>query len=124
MCLTSIGKLELTKVCVVDSDLNEVYHSFVKPRNPIVNYLTRYSGITPALLQDVETRIEDVQNALKKLLPSDAIWIGQSLNGDLNALQMMHPYVIDTSVIYNITGKVKLIFILSTFHKCIQQFFK
>ena len=35
---------------------------------------------------------------------SDAIWIGQSLNGDLNALQMMHPYVIDTSVIYNISG--------------------
>ena len=118
MCLTSIGKLELTKVCVVDSDLNEVYHSFVKPRNPIVNYLTRYSGITPALLQDVETRIEDVQNALKKLLPSDAIWIGQSLNGDLNALQMMHPYVIDTSVIYNITGKM----FHPTLHRCIYQY--
>ena len=55
-------------------------------------------------LQDVETRLEDVQQSLKKLLPSDAIWIGQSLNGDLKALQMMHPYVIDTSVIYNITG--------------------
>ena len=38
------------------------------------------------------------------MLPSDAIWIGQSLNGDLSALKMMHPYVIDTSVIYNITG--------------------
>ena len=55
MCLTSVGKLELTKVCVVDSDLNEVYHSFVKPRNPIVNYLTRFSGITPALLQVSQT---------------------------------------------------------------------
>ena len=42
MCLTNIGKLELTKVCVVDSDLNEVYQSFVKPRNRIVNYLTRF----------------------------------------------------------------------------------
>mgnify|MGYP001485329012 FL=1 len=68
MCLTSVGKLELTKVCVVDRDLNEIYHSFVKPRNPIVNYLTRYSGITPALLQDVETRLEDVQEALKRYL--------------------------------------------------------
>ena len=35
---------------------------------------------------------------------SDAIWIGQSLNCDLNALEIMHPYVIDTSVIYNISG--------------------
>ena len=104
MCLTTIGKLELTKVCVVDSDLNEVYHSFVKPHNPITDYLTQYSGITPAMLQDVEVRLKDVQEALRRLLPADAIWIGQSLNGDLHALQMMHPYVIDTSVIYNITG--------------------
>ena len=104
MCLTTSGKNELTKVCVVDSDLNEVYHTLVKPRNRIVNYLTRYSGITPAMLQDVETRLEDVQAALRKLLPPDAIWIGQSLNSDLDALQMMHPYVIDTSVIFNISG--------------------
>ena len=41
---------------------------------------------------------------LKRSLPSDAILIGQSLNFDLNALQIMHPYVIDTSVIFNITG--------------------
>lgn len=105
MCLTTAGKLELTKVCVVNSQLEVVYHTLVKPYNAITNYLTRYSGITSALLQDVETRLEDVQESLRKLLPSDAIWIGQSLNGDLNALQMMHPYVIDTSVIYNITGE-------------------
>ena len=70
MCLTNIGKLELTKVCVVDSDLNEVYQSFVKPRNRIVNYLTRFSGITEKILENVETRLEDVQQALKKLLPA------------------------------------------------------
>ena len=30
--------------------------------------------------------------------------VGQSLCSDLQALRMMHPYVIDTSVIYNLTG--------------------
>jgi RNA exonuclease 1 len=70
MCLTNVGKLELTKVCVVDSDLNEIYQSLVKPRNRIVNYLTRFSGITETILENVETRLEDVQQALKKLLPS------------------------------------------------------
>ena len=70
MCLTNVGKLELTKVCVVDSDLNEIYQSLVKPRNRIVNYLTRFSGITEKILENVETRLEDVQQALKKLLPS------------------------------------------------------
>ena len=76
----------------------------MKPHNKITNYLTRFSGITEGLLVDVETRLADVQNKLRSSLPPDAILVGQSLNGDLNALQMMHPYVIDTSVIYNITG--------------------
>ena len=50
--------------------------------------------------------------ALQDLLPSDCILVGQSLNIDLAALQMMHLYVIDTSVCFNITGdrrrKIKL----------------
>ena len=50
-------------------------------------------------------RLVDVQQALQNLLPPDCILVGQSLNSDLNALKMMHPYVIDTSVIFNITGE-------------------
>merc|ERR1712183_1218197 len=100
MCRTSIGENELTRVCVVDSSLKVVYHSLVLPENPITNYLTQYSGITKETLDGVTKRLEDVQT----LLPRDAILVGQSLNSDLHALKMMHPYVIDTSVIYNITG--------------------
>jgi len=103
MCLTSAGH-ELTRLCVVDSSLAVVYHTLVKPRHPITNYLTQYSGITEQMLEDVTTRLEDVQEALRELLPADAILIGQSLNFDLVALKMFHPYVIDTSVCYNITG--------------------
>jgi RNA exonuclease 1 len=81
-----------------------VYHSLVKPRNPIKNYLTRYSGITAAMLEDVTTTLEEVQSELRRVLPPDAILVGQSLNSDLHAMRMMHPYVIDTSVVYCITG--------------------
>ena len=105
MCLTNIGQLELTKICVIDSNLKVIYQSFVKPKNPIVNYLTQFSGVTKEILENVETSLEDVQIALQKLLPKDAIWIGQSLENDLNALKLFHPYVIDTSVIYNISGE-------------------
>jgi len=103
MCMTDEGS-ELTRICVVDATLAVVYHTLVKPRNKIRNYLTQYSGITEQMLEGVTTRLEDVQKALQELLPSDAILVGQSLNGDLAALKMMHPYIIDTSVCFNITG--------------------
>ena len=48
-----------------------------------------------------------MQKDLKQLLPSDAILVGQSLNSDLAAMRMLHPYVIDTSVIYNLSGDRK-----------------
>ena len=103
MCITEQGH-ELTRVCVVDSRQAVVYHSLVKPRTKIRNYLTQYSGITEEMLAPVTTSLEDVQVALKQVLPDDAILIGQSLNFDLVSLKMFHPYVIDTSVCYNITG--------------------
>lgn len=76
----------------------------MKPDNKIIDYLTRWSGITADKLEGVKTTLEDVQRHLQTILPSDAILIGQSLNADLNAIQMLHPYIIDTSFIFNLTG--------------------
>ncbi|XP_011160098.1 RNA exonuclease 5 isoform X2 [Solenopsis invicta] len=104
MCLTTSGYLELTRISVVDESMNVIYDSLVKPENPITNYLTRFSGITEDMLNDVKIRLHDVQQTLRTLLPPDAILVGQSLNSDLHTLKMMHPYIIDTSVIFNLTG--------------------
>lgn len=104
MCITSIGS-ELTRVSVVNEKHEVIYESLVKPYNEITDYLTHFSGINKSKLENVEKRIEDVQKELKKLLPPDAILVGQSLNSDLQALKMMHPYIIDTSIIFNFTGE-------------------
>lgn len=102
MCITN--QSELTKISIVDEELRVVYNELVKPPNPITNYLTRYSGITAAMMENVTTTLEDVQYFMRKNLPRDAIFCGHSLNMDLAAIQIFHPYVIDTSVIYNRTG--------------------
>ncbi|KAK4876947.1 hypothetical protein RN001_009453 [Aquatica leii] len=106
MCMTTVES-ELTRISIVDETDTVVYEELVKPDAPITNYLTRFSGITPKMMKNVTKRLEEVQNDLRRILPADAILVGQSLSNDLHALKMMHPYVIDTSVIYNITGDRK-----------------
>ncbi|RVE41969.1 hypothetical protein evm_013378 [Chilo suppressalis] len=104
MCITNAGS-ELTRVSIVNEKHETIYESLVKPYNDITDYLTRFSGITQTLLCDVTKRLKDVQDDIRELLPPDAILVGHSLNIDLHALKMMHPYVIDTSLIYNFTGQ-------------------
>lgn len=102
MCMTY--KSELTKVSIVDEELRVVYDELVKPDQPITNYLTRYSGITESMMENVGTTIDDVHSFMRENIPRDAIFCGHSLNNDLTAMQIYHPYVIDTSVIYNRSG--------------------
>lgn len=96
MCMTTSGDLELTRISVVDENHETFLDTLVKPDNRITDYLTKFSGITARMMKPVTTKLKDVQDELRKRLPSDAILIGQSLSGDLHALKMMHPYIIDT----------------------------
>ncbi|KAI8484629.1 exonuclease [Branchiostoma belcheri] len=100
MCETEVGK-ELTRISVVGDNLKTVYNSLVKPWRPVKDYMTQFSGICEADLKDVTTRLEHVQEMLQEVLPPDAILVGHSLENDLQALKMIHPHVIDTSLLFN-----------------------
>ena len=60
----------------------------------------RYSGITPQKLDPVSTTLEMVQERLLSLLTPRTILIGHSLNADLEVLRITHPFIIDTSILY------------------------
>ncbi|TMW51869.1 hypothetical protein DOY81_003065 [Sarcophaga bullata] len=104
MCRTVKGVNELTRISIVNENCETVYETLVRPTNKIVDYLTQYSGITEEIMMKVTKTLKDVHKEVRKLLPPDAILVGQSLNCDLNAMRMMHPYVIDTSVCFNLSG--------------------
>ncbi|XP_056376826.1 RNA exonuclease 1 homolog isoform X2 [Hyla sarda] len=99
MCYTTHG-LELARVTVVDSSLQMVYDTFVKPDNEIIDYNTRLSGIAEENLKDVTTSIRDVQAIMLNLFSADTILIGHGLENDLTALKLIHDTVVDTSIVF------------------------
>ncbi|KIY73353.1 hypothetical protein CYLTODRAFT_386946 [Cylindrobasidium torrendii FP15055 ss-10] len=105
MCMTDDDDKALTRVSIVDYDTNKVvYDRLVKPARPIVNYLTQWSGITEEALRPVKTTIAEVQaDVLKFLQPQNGltpVLLGHSLESDLKALHLCHPYCIDTALIF------------------------
>lgn len=99
MCYTT-GGLELTRVTVIRDDLTVAYETLVKPGHKILDYNTRYSGITEEDLKDVTTNILQVQATLLGMFCDKTILIGHSLESDMKALKLIHPTVVDTSVVF------------------------
>ncbi|KAH7907300.1 hypothetical protein BJ138DRAFT_1014736 [Hygrophoropsis aurantiaca] len=105
MCMTEDGK-ELTRVCMIDYVSGIViYDQLVKPSKPVIDYLTRWSGITAETLASATTTLPQVQSHLMNILsPPNAptsILVGHSLESDLKALKIAHPRCIDTALIYH-----------------------
>lgn len=63
----------LTHISIVSYDTGEkVYDTLVKPPEPTIDYLTRFSGVTEVRLRNVTTTLENVQQFILTLrsLPS------------------------------------------------------
>lgn len=99
MCYTSEG-VELTRVTVVGWDLQPVYEALVKPKGQILDYNTRFSGLTEEDMVGVQTSLRDVQAVLLALFSTETLLLGHSLDSDLRALRLVHGHVVDTAAVF------------------------
>ncbi|XP_014850752.1 PREDICTED: RNA exonuclease 1 homolog isoform X2 [Poecilia mexicana] len=99
MCYTVQG-LELSRVTVISSSLQVVYDTFVKPDNEVIDYNTRFSGISEEDVKGNHTSLKEVQDTLLSFISADTILVGHGLETDLCLLKLLHGTVVDTSVVF------------------------
>ncbi|MCJ1280874.1 hypothetical protein MMC26_000191 [Xylographa opegraphella] len=100
MCQVEGDEYALTRISIIRWNGEVVMDELVIPDKPITNYLTQYSGMTAAKLASVTTMLPDIQARLLDLFNENTVLIGHSLNADLNAMKITHPFIVDTSIIY------------------------
>lgn len=100
MCMSESG-LVLTRVSIINFQTMTILDKLVKPDVPITDYLTQYSGITKEKLDPVTITLQDVQQDILKIVNSNDILVGHSLQSDLNVLKLRHPKIIDTAIIFD-----------------------
>ena len=119
MCIVNGGEYALTRVSIVNWAGEVVLDEFVLPDKPIKDYLTalvptrpggsntknktyvlRFSGVSAKSLENVNTSLNDIQQRLLGLLHPRTVLVGHSLDSDLKALKITHPFIVDTSILY------------------------
>jgi hypothetical protein len=99
MCDTEDG-LEITRVTVVNRLNSIIFDQLVKPKKPIIEYRTAYSGINEEIMRSVTTTLDQVHLSLLELIHENTILIGHSLENDLKALKLCHLRCMDTAVLF------------------------
>jgi len=83
------------------------FDQLVRPKHRVIDYLTKYSGITAELLeksQEQLVELEQVQASLLSWVAADDILCGHSLENDLKAVRVVHNRIVDAALLFRPTG--------------------
>ena len=79
----------LARVSIVNYEGEQVYDSYVLPKETVTDWRTAVSGIKPSHMKDART-FEEVQTDVAELM-KDRIVVGHHLSHDFKALLLEHP---------------------------------
>ncbi|KAG6872128.1 hypothetical protein C0993_002418 [Termitomyces sp. T159_Od127] len=66
----------------------------------IIDYITRFSGITPENYATAVLPLASIRKSLDEFIDADTILIGHALDNDLKTLRIIHHRCIDTVVLF------------------------
>ncbi|CAI5444071.1 unnamed protein product [Caenorhabditis angaria] len=90
----------LGRLSVVNLAGNLVLDVIVKPPTRVIDPNFEFSGLKMEQLEMAEDDLASAQQKLFKLVNSETILIGHSLESDFKAMRLMHYNVVDTSLLF------------------------
>ena len=79
----------LARVSIVNYNGDQIYDSFVRPKEQVTDWRTAVSGILPKHMAEARS-LEEVQEDVTKIL-QDRVLVGHAIRNDLDALMLSHP---------------------------------
>ncbi|PQQ16831.1 mediator of RNA polymerase II transcription subunit 33B [Prunus yedoensis var. nudiflora] len=108
----SDGSLDLcARVCLIDEDETILFHTYVQPQYPVVNYRYEVTGLTEELLRD-GMPLQKVQDKVLQILYNGKtkLLVGHSLENDLDCLRINYPdYLLRDTANYHPLMKTNLV---------------
>merc|ERR1712137_512061 len=101
------GLDQIGRVSIVNHHKEVLYDTFVKNTKPVIDYRTKYSGLTKSKIQQGKDFTEVIQE-IQQIIGKNTIVVGHGIDNDLKLLQLYVENIIDTSYLYLNTDGYKI----------------